>query len=378
MEQIKILLVGAGGYAFKYISEFIDHPNDKVKLMGICDPYADKSVCYNQIIERKIPIYNTVNEFFNERKADLAVIVSPIQFHCEQSIFCLENGCNVLCEKPLCADIEQARLMREAELRTGRFIAVGYQLCFVSSIAELKKDIMSGKFGKPLEMKAIHMMRRGSDYYARNNWAGKIKSGNLLVCDSPFSNASAHQFHNMLFLLGKTMGTSTGVKAVETELYRANPNIENFDCMALRCETETGINVVYYTAHCVKSKEFGVFSEYKFENATITYSDNKYTALFKDGRTKVYDGIDTSLIQPKLYNVVDCINSNTVPICTVETATPHMQCVHMVQQNQIKPVSNVVCWQDGEVVYYSIPQLEEKLYNCYKQAALPCEIGIRF
>ena len=69
----------------------------------------------------------------------------------------------------------------------------------------LKNDILSGSFGAPIRLGILHGYRRGADYYRRNDWAGRIAVNGREVWDSPFSNASAHNFQMMAFLLGNAL-----------------------------------------------------------------------------------------------------------------------------------------------------------------------------
>lgn len=86
-----------------------------------------------------------------------------------------------------------------------------------------------------------------------NNWAGRITCQGREVFDSPFTNACAHHFQMLTFLLGPTMRTACDIESVQAELYRANPTIENYDIAALRFQTAQGLPLLYYTAHPINS-----------------------------------------------------------------------------------------------------------------------------
>ena len=45
---------------------------------------------------------------------------------------------------------------------------------------------------------------RGASYYARNNWAGRLRVGSAWVLDSPVNNAFAHFLMLALFWAGDT------------------------------------------------------------------------------------------------------------------------------------------------------------------------------
>ena len=89
----------------------------------------------------------------------------------------------------------------------------------------LKKDILDGRFGKPVYMKALHAMRRGDKYYARNGWAGRIEVKGCAVNDSPFNNACAHQFQVMTFLLGDQMERAAELAEVQAEPYKGKVDL---------------------------------------------------------------------------------------------------------------------------------------------------------
>lgn len=384
LEPMKILLVGIGGYGVNYVREFLGIADESLVVEGVCDPFAKVSPEYGAIRQRQIPVYDTLPEFYTSHHADLAVISSPIHLHCAQTLECLAHQSNVLCEKPLCTDSGQARRMLDAQNQSGRFVAVGYQLSYSRDVLALKRDILDGRFGQPLRMKALHAMRRGSVYYGRNGWAGKISRNGAAVYDSPLSNACAHQLHNMLFLLGNRLDRSVGVKKVQAQLYRANPTIENFDTVAVRFGTDADIDVYYYTSHAIEEKRLGPLSEYQFEKATVYFGlDGKadYVARFHDGSRVCYGEIPKGKRLQKLYDAIACTRTHTEPVCTIETAIPHVQCIEYVQksaeENGIRVVrpDRLHVWKEGDETFTSLPGAEEKLRLCYERWALPREIG---
>lgn len=383
MNQTKILLVGIGGYGENYVKELLAGRDASVRLEGICDPFAGRCPEYPQIMARAIPVYDSIGEFYQSHRADLAVISTPIHLHSEQTIACLIHGSNVLCEKPLCVGMSEAEAMLAAQQKSGRWVAVGYQLAYSRDVQALKRDILGGRFGRPVGMKAFHTARRGAAYYGRNDWAGRIARGGTPVYDSPLNNACAHQFQNMLFLLGPAMNRSADVRSVEAQLYRGNPHIDNFDTIALRCRTDRGFPVYYYTSHAVEAEHTGPVSEYRFENATVFFGRggvSEYEVDFPDGRHKTYAGISKGDRLQKLYDSIACTRSHTGPVCTIETAIPHIRCVEMAQKNRILPVAatNLKIWKEGEDTFYSIRDAESLLQECYDRSALPKDLGIHW
>ena len=383
MEKIQVLLAGTGGYGARYLELLLNEDGGFFEFAGAVDPFVSSSPHFTEMKARNIPVYHRPEHFFAEKRADLTIISSPIHTHYPYTLVCLRNGSYVLCEKPVTSSLAHMDELITEEKKSGLFVAVGFQLCFSQDSLTLKKDILDGLFGKPLEFKAICMLRRGTNYYKRNGWAGKLNYEGQAILDSPLQNACSHELMNMLFLLGDRLEKSDNVVSAEAELWQGRPDIENFDAAAIRFITGMGVKIHFYTAHCIKENMAAPIGEFCFEKAVVRWenqgqsSNAGFTAYFRDGRVKTYD-IDTGKPLQKFYDTVEAVRSKAPPICTLETVRPHTQCVTLVQQFPVtkvppeKLVREVTA--EGDVFYYA-PDLEKALFLFYEKSALPSELG---
>ena len=373
-----ILLVSVGMYGQKYLEETTggDVGGDVVGIVDVAPNLAEK---FPVIAERNIPVFTSLESFFERNKAELAVISSPIHLHAGMVRECLRNGANVLCEKPLCLTEEETRELAEAAKQVNRFLAVGWQLDYDRAVLALKRDILSGKFGKPLRIRCVHAMRRGRKYYARSNWAGRIFLDGREVLDSPFMNACAHNFQLMTFLLGDTMETPAGIVSAEGELYRGNPNVENYDIAALRFETSGHVPMYYYTAHPLKTKNLGQDGRAEFEHGTLTWGRGKPFQMVTDTGETICYGMegDTPLMQ-KLYDAVQCVKDGTAPLCGAEAGLSHLKAVRMAQQLQIQDVdpTHIEWLEEAGDLFPCVNGVEEVFLTSAEKWALPGEIGL--
>ena len=92
VESVKFVLVGIGGYGAVFVAEMLNNTNRDISVSGAVDPYHERCIYYNQILENNIPVYKTLEEFYVERKADLAVIATPIFLHTENILTAIRNG----------------------------------------------------------------------------------------------------------------------------------------------------------------------------------------------------------------------------------------------------------------------------------------------
>ncbi len=211
------------------------------------------------------------------------------------TLLALQNGAHVLCEKPVCATLEEYDQMLEAEKHAGRFVAIGYQWSYARAIQELKKNILDGAFGRPKRFKSLVLWPRAVSYFQRNDWAGRIRSDRgAWIFDSPVHNATAHYLHNLFYLLGDRYTSSAQPLDVQAECYRVN-RIENFDAACVRCHVAYdncpgGVELLFYTAHPVRN-EYGPLFHLEFEDAVVEYDRSNgagIQARFRDGRTTEY------------------------------------------------------------------------------------------
>jgi predicted dehydrogenase len=381
--DISILLAGIGGYGEVYAKELLEYSGDrKFHIAGVVEPFPQNSPYYEKFKKLDIPVFSTIEEYYKERAADLAVISSPIQFHREQACYALSKGSNVLCEKPISATVEDGIEMIKARDLSKKFLSIGYQWSYSEAIQKLKRDVMSGIYGKPLRFKTLLLWPRKHRYFKRA-WAGKIKdSEGRMVYDSIANNATAHYIHNMFYILGETTDTGAIPAEATAELYRAN-DIENYDTAAFRVITDKGVELLYIGTHAVE-KIYGPVFTYEFEKGSIVYRDNAgdntlLTGIFKDGTKKTYGEPNDNVLN-KLWNIMDAINNRAKILCGPEAAMPHAMCIAGIS----KAVPDIAvfdkniskCDGKGDESITYVKGLYEDMKVCYDNWKLPSEMGM--
>ncbi len=378
MEKSKprVLLIGAGGYGIVYLTGLL-RDGYQGELVGVCDVACDIAKRMPIIEKWNVPVYAHPADFYAEHHADLAIISTPVHTHKALALCCLEHGSHVLCEKPLCLTLEDAQEMMDAAKKADRFLALGYQLNYRRDVLALKQDILAGRFGAPKRCGIVQAFRRGISYYKRNDWAGKIAVNGNEVFDSPFSNASAHCFQMMTFLLGDAMNTCCDVLSAEAELYRGNPDVENYDIAALRFESSCGAQLMYYTAHPIL-EDIAPRGVFEFEHAIVTFDSwqPSFRATLKNGVVIDYSHVSPGLEVQKLADALEAVHHGRAPVCGAETDIAHIRAVRMVQKLPILPVREAlrIRHMENEEEYIGIQGLDDLFMDCLNHFALPSEL----
>lgn len=375
MNPLRILLVGIGGYGGLYVRDLAANAKEgNVTVAGVVDPYAQNAPEYETARTLTSAFFSSVEEFYAEHTADLAVISTPIPLHAPQAIYCMEHGSHVLVEKPIAATPDAARSMIAARDRTQKLLAVGFQWCNDRAMSAFRADAQAGRFGRLLSMRALVIWPRNTAYYTRGSgWAGKKydRNGNPIF-DSVASNATAHYLENMLWIAGHPL------THVQASTFRANP-IETYDTITLTGRVGDA-HLTYAATHaappdCVQNPMF----EYEFERGTASFggfglSGSELAVRLTSGETVSYgpsfpSGGGSGRVE-KLWDIVDSIREGTPLRCTAEDALLHTLAMESVRE--IEPDSRI--FPEERIVHengmYFVPGLAEEMIACYQERKL--------
>jgi predicted dehydrogenase len=371
---LDVLLVGIGGYGNNYVAALLDQPSPATaRLVGCVDPVPAGAKRLAELHARGVPVHASLDDFFANATADLAVISTPLHLHAGQTIDLLRRGCHVLCEKPLCVTPADAARMAAAAREADRLVAIGYQWSFSEPIQALKRDLAAGLFGQPRRFRTLVLWPRDQAYYQRSRWAGRqCDDAGAPILDSPANNACAHYLHNMFFLLGATPAV------VAAELHRANP-IENYDTAALRCTTTSGVELLFITSHAVANRDGPHFS-LECEGGVIEYRDGgNLVARFTNGLTRDY-GFPNADRMGKLWRTIDDITGHRPTACGVADTAAHTRCVWTAQQSPRGilnfPADSVRLVDADTEPHLVVAGLDAELRDCYTQWKLPSDLGL--
>jgi predicted dehydrogenase len=144
----------------------------------------------------RIPHFDDLARCLEEIKPDAAIICLPTFLHYAATKLCLEQGCHVLLEKPICLDVEQAEEMMSLAKYKQRTFMVAHCVRFLPEYEMLKNTISDNRLGKLKMLK----MSRISGEPSWGSWQEKqVKASyggalfDLLIHDIDFLNCALGQ-----------------------------------------------------------------------------------------------------------------------------------------------------------------------------------------
>ena len=133
-------IIGCGRIAKRHAEQMIKHG----KLVAVCDIIPEKADELAAIYNTKA--YYSIEELLKQETGlQLVSICTPNGLHAFHSILALKAGNHVLCEKPLCINVQDGKMMMDAAVKAGKKLFVVKQNRYNPPVVFLKDLIDTGK-----------------------------------------------------------------------------------------------------------------------------------------------------------------------------------------------------------------------------------------
>lgn len=169
---MKYALIGCGRIAVNHIQATI---NNNIAVTALCDIVPD---CMDKLLKNiqdseTIKSYTDYKKLLEEIKPDIAAIATDSGSHAEVALHCINQGVNVIIEKPMTMSIEDADKIISLSEQKGVKVSVCHQNRFNIAVQKMRVALESGRFGK-ISHGTVHIRwNRNKNYYEQASWRGK-------------------------------------------------------------------------------------------------------------------------------------------------------------------------------------------------------------
>jgi len=142
VKQPKVCVIGAGYWGRNLVRNF----NALGALTAVCD--NDPTVRSQTSKDYpKIRFHDDLDACLKDESFDAVSIAAPAVAHGEIARRAIAAGKHVLVEKPLCLDLEEARMIRREAEKSGLCLMVGHLLLYHPAFGALKQAVDAGTIG---------------------------------------------------------------------------------------------------------------------------------------------------------------------------------------------------------------------------------------
>lgn len=148
-KKLKIGIIGCGKIAIAHLDNYLQMPDCEIVAAADFVPGKAKKLLEDRFNIKNVRYYNNHKELIdNEIELDAVSICTYNCQHAAPAIYALNNGLNVLLEKPMCVTMEEAVEIAKAEKASGKILSHGFQPRFDNNMKLLKEIVESGVLGK--------------------------------------------------------------------------------------------------------------------------------------------------------------------------------------------------------------------------------------
>lgn len=203
---MKYALIGCGRIAVNHIKAVVEN---NIDMVAACDIKLEK---IDQLVEKtkynkNFKKYSDYKKMIDENlDLDFVSIATESGIHAEIALYCIENGINVIIEKPMAMSMEDANKIINLSKEKNVKVSVCHQNRFNIAVHKTRQAMDEGRFGR-LSHGSIHVRwNRNKNYYDQAPWRGKWESdGGCLM------NQCIHGIDLLRWMLGEEVEEVYGV-----------------------------------------------------------------------------------------------------------------------------------------------------------------------
>ncbi len=329
----RVALIGVSGYGRIHLQlarEGRDRGDLSMVAAAVINP-AEEAENVAELSAHGCAIYSDYREMLQRHagQIDLCLIPTGIHLHARMTVAALRAGANVLVEKPLAASMDEVRAIQAAERETGRFVAVGFQDYYDEGTAWFASRLQAGAIGEISSVRFLGVWPRPRSYFARNNWAGRLRLGNDPVLDSPLNNAFGHFVMLSLLFAGVD---ETQVQPESVELFRAHA-IESFDTGVVTLRTARGVRLWFGASHASNvALEPEILIEGTAGMGCWRYENEAWLRDAQGGVQRKSIGDQTAARRAMMADVLNRLRDPSALICTTSEAARHTALIEAIHR----------------------------------------------
>jgi len=305
-KKLRMALVGTGSRgSTTWGMSLLKQCGDYVEIVGLCDINPKRVEVARTWIGGKIPTFTDFDEMIRTVKPDSVIVTTMCSYHAHYVTRAMELGCDVLCEKPLCTDAEQAQSIIDTMKKTGRKLDVTFNARYGKPSMKLKELLLAKEIGDIYSVYYDEFLdlSHGADYFRR--WHGLKECSGTLLC-----HKSSHHFDELNWWLDADPLEVVAYGALDKyghngpfrhancraciyknkcELYWDITQNKEFMQLYVGCESEDG----YYRDGCLYRNAINIYDtmsvQIKYANkAIVTYTLNATVPY--EGQLIVFNG----------------------------------------------------------------------------------------
>lgn len=161
MIKYKVGIIGCGAILPRHLESI--NNNDEFELVALCD--IQKNLVESIAKKQNVEYYTDYKKMIDSNTVNFVVVASPNSLHFEHTIYSLENGCDVLVEKPVSFYKKDVEKIIEVSKKNNRTSYCVLQVRLNPTVSLLKEVIDSNLLGSVRAVNFVQRWQRPYEYF---------------------------------------------------------------------------------------------------------------------------------------------------------------------------------------------------------------------
>lgn len=191
---IKLAIIGTGSRGIRCFGKHLGQTSD-VNITALCDINPIRLKEASKSLENEPNLYTDAAAMFQKEQLDAVIITSPDFLHEQHAVNALNNGVNVLVDKPLATTVQGCKNIIKAAKNAQKTVMIGFNLRHNPTLRKLKQIVDDDILGNIFLIENREFYNSGRTYMSR--WNRKREwSGGLWI------HKGSHDFDIFQWLMG--------------------------------------------------------------------------------------------------------------------------------------------------------------------------------
>jgi len=152
MKKLNVAILGQGRSGWKIHGKAMLDAPDKFNTVAIVDPIESRREKAAARYGKDVDTYSDYTELLDRKDIDLVIVATPSHKRVEVAKDLMENGFNVLCEKPLAKTADEVQSLIDTAQENNVGFYIFQQSRFAAYFTEIRKIIDSGVLGRIVQI----------------------------------------------------------------------------------------------------------------------------------------------------------------------------------------------------------------------------------
>jgi predicted dehydrogenase len=228
-KKVKVALIGTGGISWLHAAGILAH-QDKIECVALCDVSESNLEARAQQLGGKIARFADWKKMLAAMgdEIDAVDICLPHHLHAPAIFDAAAAGKHILCEKPMCLNLDEADRIVETIRKAGIIYMSGHNQLFTPAVQEIKRMIDDGTLGK------VRWIRSQDCFLASGGFKGQWRSQLKFQGGGELIDTGYHPTYRLLYLAG------ADIEAIRGTMGRYQQEIEGEDTASVQVLFKNG------------------------------------------------------------------------------------------------------------------------------------------